>query len=199
MSMDLENKVSRLPDYYDKTEGESNNWKILELARSAKQDFKDVLDDIREAADITNASGAALDVWGSIYGVTRDGNSDDLYRIRIRIAQLKDKVQVDYSSWYRTILEIFDCTPAQLEIESTGNPFEYRFTKFPFSRCNELGITVEQAEKMILDSLPVTSDFETLMYNSWANIARYIWDIVESDGHTWNDVLLSGDFRTGQN
>ena len=51
MSMDLTNKVSRLPDYYDKTEGESNNWKILELSREAKQDFKDTLDGIREASD----------------------------------------------------------------------------------------------------------------------------------------------------
>ena len=194
--MDLSNKVTRLPDYYNKAENTSNNWKILELAREAKQDFKDTLDDIREASDVTDAEGPALDVWGSIYGVTRNGDSGELYRIRIQIAQLKDKVQVDYSSWYRTILEIFDCTSDVLEIEATGNPFEYRFTKFPFSKCNELGITVEQAEDMILNSLPVTSDFETLQVNHWSNIANYTWAQVADSGHTWNDVLLSADFRS---
>lgn len=196
MSMDLTNKVSRLPDYYDKTEETSNNWKILELARAAKQDLKDVLDDIRASSDLLHASGAALDIWGGIYGVTRNGDSDELYLIRIQIAQLKDKVQVDYTSWYRTILEIFGCTSDELEIEATGHPFEYRFTKFPFSKCNELGITVEQAEELILNSLPVTSDFETLVVNHWSNIANYTWAQVASGGHTWDDVLRSADFRS---
>lgn len=196
MSMDLENKVWRLPDYYDKTEETSNNWKILEVVRDGKESISDSIDEIRAASDFKEAAGAALDIWGSIYGVDRNGDSDDLYRIRISIQQLKDKVQVDYTSWYSTILEIFSCTSDELEIESTGNPFEYRFTKFPFSKCNELGITVEQAEEMILNSLPVTSDFETLQVNHWSNIANYTWAQVADSGHTWNDVLLSADFRS---
>ena len=195
MSMDLTNKVGRLPDYYDKRES-SNNRKILELARQAKQDFADTLDDIRAASDMLEATGEALDIWGSIYGVDREGDSDDAYRLRIQIAQLKDKVQIDYSSWYRTILEIFDCEPETLEIESTGDPFEYRFVKFPFSRCNELGITVERAEELILDSLPVTSNIETLQTNHWSNIANFTWAEVKANGRTWRDVLLSADFRS---
>ena len=195
MSMDLENKVWRLPDYYDKTEETSNNWKILEIARDGKESISDSIDEIRAASDFKEASGAALDIWGSIYGVDRNGDSDDLYRVRISIQQLKDKVQVDYTSWYSTILEIFSCTSDELEIESTGNPFEYRFSKFPYSRCNELGISVEQAEELIRASLPVTGDFETLLINTWANIANYTWQFVESNNHPWNDVLFSSDFR----
>lgn len=195
MSMDLENKAWRLPDYYDKTEETSNNWKILEIARDGKESISDSIDEIRAASDFKEASGTALDIWGAIYGVDRNGDSDDLYRVRISIQQLKDKVQVDYTSWYSTILEIFSCTSDELEIESTGNPFEYRFSKFPYSRCNELGISVEQAEELIRASLPVTSDFETLLINTWANIANYTWQFVESNNHTWDDVLFSSDFR----
>lgn len=194
MSMDLTNKVSRLPDYYDKTEGESNNWKILELSREAKQDFKDVLDDIRSASAIGSASGSALDVWGSIYGILRDGDSDEVFRMRIQIQQLRDKVQVDYSSWYRTILEIFQCRPEQLVIESSGHPFGYRFSKFPYSRCNEIGLDVEKAEKMIIESLPVTADLETIIINHWSNIANYSWTY--TGRYTWDDVLHSSAFRT---
>lgn len=195
MSMELTNKAGRLPDYYDKQES-SNNWKILELSRMAKQDFADTLDGIRTAADPVEATGEALDVWGAIYGVSRGDDSDDLYRIRIQLAQLRDKGQIDYSSWYRTVLEIFDCTADQLEIVSTGNPFEYRFNKFPFAKCNELGISIEQAEEMILSLLPITSNFETLQSNHWSNIANFTWGEVSSNGRTWSDVLLSADFRS---
>ena len=196
MSMDLTNKVGRLPDYYRKTEGSSNNWKILELSRLAKKDFADTLESIRSASNLLEASGTALDIWGSIYNVPRGDDSDDLYRIRIQIAQLKDKAQIDYTSWYHMILEIFSCRSDQLEIESTGNPFEYRFIKFPFARCNELGITVDQAEELILNSLPITSNFESLRANHWSNIANYTWAEVAANNHTWNDVLLSADFRS---
>lgn len=196
MSMDLTNKVWRLPDYYNKKEQTSNNWKILEMSRAAKQDFYDTLEGIRRASDLLTAVNASLDIWGSIYGVARGDDSDDLYRIRIRIAQLNDKVQTDYASWYRMIIEVFDCTPDQLEIASTGNPFEYRFIKFPFAKCNELGITVEQAEALILKSLPITSNFETLRANFWANIANYTWTDVAANNHTWDDVLSSYDFRS---
>lgn len=193
-SMNLENKVKRLPDYYDKREGASNNWKILEMARLAKQDLKDNLDGIRDSSDLLHASGAALDVWGSVYGEARNGDSDAVYLIRIQVAQLKDKVQVDYSSWYRTILEVFGCQPEELEIIGTGNPFEYRFVRFPYGRCNELGITIEQVEALILNSLPITGNIETLQVNHWSNIANYTWKYASA--YTWDDVLHSGAFRT---
>lgn len=192
--MDLENKVKRLPDYYDKSENTSNNWKILEIAHLDKQDLKDCLDGIRESSDLLLATGAALDVWGSIYGEARNGDSDAVFLIRIRVAQLKDKVQVDYSSWYRTILEIFGCQPDELEIVGTGNPFEYRFVRFPYGRCNEIGITVGQAETLIMNSLPITGNFETLQVNHWSNIKNYTWVYVSA--YTWNDVLHNSAFRT---
>ena len=54
---------------------------------------------------------------------------------------------------------------------------------------------MEQAEELIRACLPVTSDFETLLINTWANIANYTWQFVESNNHTLNDVLFSSDFR----
>lgn len=193
MSMDLTNKVGRLPDYYDKGEN-SNNRKILEIARAAKEDIAGTLDGIRAASDMLEATGESLDIWGAVYGVDREGDSDDVYRIRIQIAQLKDKIQIDYSSWYRTILEIFDCAPETLELERSDKAFEYRFVKFPFSRCNELGISVERAEDLILKSLPITGNFETLQTNHWSNIANFTWG--EVSNYTWDDVLKNSHFRS---
>ena len=57
--MDLKNKISRLPDCYDKR-NTSNNWKILEMVRSAKEDIAKDLESIRSASDIESAEGAAL-------------------------------------------------------------------------------------------------------------------------------------------
>ena len=58
--MDLKNKIDRLPDCYDKR-NVSNNWRVLEMARSAKEDIAKDLESIRSASDIASAEGAALE------------------------------------------------------------------------------------------------------------------------------------------
>ena len=94
MSMNLENKVDQLPDYYDKTKQTSNNWKILELAAEAKRMLKEDMDDTRDASDIMSATGKQLDVWGDILGVQRAGASDEAYRIKLLIQQMRNKIGI---------------------------------------------------------------------------------------------------------
>ena len=195
MSMNLENKVDRLPDYYDKTKQTSNNWKILELAAEAKRMLKEDMDDTRDASDIMSATGVQLDVWGDILGVQRAGASDEAYRIKLLIQQMRNKIQPDYTSWYNAMLEIFQCEPEDLEIARTENPMEYRFVKFPYARLNDIGMTVPEATELIRTTAPVTVAFETIEYNTWGIIAGFTWQDVADNNHTWQDVLESADFR----
>lgn len=195
MSMNLENKVSRLPDYYDKTEQTSNNWKILEIAARAKQLSKEDCDAVRDSADISTASGKQLDIWGDMLGVKRGEATDEAYRIKLLIKQMQNKIQPDYTSWYSAMLEIFQCPSNELEIQRAEDPMAYRFIKFPYARLNDIGMTVPEATELIRVTAPVTVAFESVEYNTWGIIASFTWQDVASNNHTWQDVLESADFR----
>lgn len=81
--------VGMLPDSYAK-DIESNNYKLLQLLSTLYSNLQEDLQDISDAKDIENATGATLDQIGAMAGVSRNGETDPQYRLSIlaRVAAL---------------------------------------------------------------------------------------------------------------
>ena len=163
--MDLKNKIGRLPDCYDKR-NTSNNWKILELARSAKEDIAKDLESIRSASDIESAEGAALDVFGRVYKVQRGRMSDAAYRMLILQARALKNLRADYESVYAMALSIFGCSPDELKISEAEEPFSYRIERFPMQAVKRAGMDIDQATKLLGELVPLTGRFVSKIYDA---------------------------------
>ena len=171
--MDLTNKILRLPDVYAKSRG-SNNCKFLELLCKSKIDLKGVLDDIRDASSVETATGSALDVIGSIYGVFREGMTDEAYRIAIQLEIMRSMIQPDYTSIFSALLKIFGASSSELAISNTENPFEYRFDAFPIDVVTRAGMTIDTATDLVNRIVPITGIFTEINYTtSPASVSIY--------------------------
>lgn len=115
MSVEIVNKVGRLPDYYDKKKG-SNNWKILELNAEGNTELLAEIDDLRDLEFLDTAHDYLLDIWGMRYNIPRNGLKDDPYRALLKLEQSKDMANIDYTSWYSLLLQIIGCDPEDLNL-----------------------------------------------------------------------------------
>lgn len=162
--MKPENKVYRLPDYYDKREKISNNWKILELQHQGTLFLNNEIEQIRNTSDVLKASGSELDVWGESLDVKRNGLPDEKYRIQILLQIARNMIQPDYTSWYQVVLDTLQCSPDDLKISGTGDPFEYRFDRFPVKSIEKTGLDLASALELIEGILPLTGRLTDLTY-----------------------------------
>lgn len=74
--------IHRLPDAYAK-DIDSNNYKLLQLADYLYVDQRTDLAEILESREIHNAYGKTLDKYGEMVGQSREGATDEQYRIKI--------------------------------------------------------------------------------------------------------------------
>lgn len=163
--MIAENKVHRLPDYYEKSYG-SNNWKILELQHQGARLLSAEVELVRIASDITKATGYALDVWGEIEGLQRNGLDDEAYRGQLLVQIARDMISVDYTQWYQTVLQTFGRSADEIVMRETENPFEYEFTKFPLSAVTDIGLDINTATSLIEAILPITGELLEILYDA---------------------------------
>lgn len=163
--MELENKVYRLPDYYDKSKT-SNNYKVLEIARSNKETILNELKELRDNASLYTAHGYGLDVFGKIYGIERNGDSDAAFRIRLLTRQMLTMLQPDYSSVNKAFLSVFGCTSNDIKFSETENPFEYRFDQFPLKVVTDAGMNIDQASRLANSLVPATGMFVSINYST---------------------------------
>lgn len=162
--MKPENKAYRLPDYYDKRERKSNNWKILELQRQGIALLNDEVEQMRNTSDVLKASGSQLDTWGKTLDVKRNGLSDEKYRTQILLQIARNMIQPDYASWYQMVLDTLQCSPTDLKLSGTGKPFEYRFDRFPVKTIEKTGFDLASVLGLIEEILPLTGRLTDLTY-----------------------------------
>lgn len=75
--------VYKLPDAYAKAKS-SNNYKLLDLSSQLCADFETDIKAIFDSRDFTKATGKTLDRYGEMIGQSRDGETDEQYRMKIK-------------------------------------------------------------------------------------------------------------------
>lgn len=79
----MTNGAKYLPDSFKKST-DSTNYKLLQLLHLAELDAKADFNSIIEYRNIKNAYGKTLDRYGEMVGISRNGATDEQYRLKIR-------------------------------------------------------------------------------------------------------------------
>lgn len=121
-----ENLVKRLPDVFKK-ESDSNIYKLLRVLGEESDEIKKVYDDIKLIRDINQAEGTNLDNIGKNLNVKRDGASDEVYRLLLKL-----KVAAKKGATFNVLIEIISAAAniepnlvylvREKEFDSTGEP-----------------------------------------------------------------------------
>lgn len=152
-----------LPDSYKKDKS-SNNYRILEIERTANGELRTLLSSVENIMNIDNATGATLDMFGAIYGQARGKATDAQYRIMIKSKILRSLCNGTYKNIVDSICATFNCTAEEVLIVETGEPMSVRLEKTPLSAIIKAGFSSAQAEQIVKRLLPVGTVLESVLF-----------------------------------
>ncbi len=154
MTFYTSNHVKNLPDAYKKTT-DSNNFKILEVERSALAAFRSDVSDVFNSLDIDKAYGATLDLYGTLAGQLRNGLSDAEYRIMIKAKNQENVSTGTYNSVVEAICNTFSCSPTDTYFRESSMPLSLEIVQMPYAAITKNNLTPQQAIAVIRRFLPV--------------------------------------------
>lgn len=160
----FDNLAKNLPDAYKK-DINSNNYKILEIERTANVELRSVLEGISGAFDIDNASGYALDMLGKRFGQPRGRATDTQYRMMIKSKIVRGLSDGSYKSIIDAICYTFGCTINDVLITETSTPMTAKIDKVPLQSIIKAGFSTKQAEQIIKKMFPTTVALESVFFD----------------------------------
>ena len=147
------NNARKLPDSYAK-DSSSNNHKLLNLNEQAITALKKDMDDVLNVLDLSQATGATLDLYGDMVGQQRGELTDDQYRYMILTRSGINNSQGSYDSVIALLCRIFECEPSAISLDDGKDACTVELTKFPLSVLVNVGFSGQQAIDMIRLLLP---------------------------------------------
>lgn len=160
----FENLAKNLPDVYKKGTN-SNNYKILEIERTANIELREMLSKIESILDINNASGSTLDMYGKRFGQVRGSANDAQYKAMIKSKIIRGLSNGSYKSVVDAICYTFNCSSDDILLEEGDTPMSISVTKLPITQINEAGFTIQQAQKIIQNLIPVCVKLDSMMFD----------------------------------
>lgn len=193
MAFNKINHAKNLPDTYRK-DVDSNNYKILEIERSACERLRDALRDIYGILDIDNARGKTLDMYGERVGQLRGNATDEQYIVMIKAKIMRNMANGSYNAICDAICATFGCEKSDILIEETAEPCHVNASVFPVTQINEAGFTATQAIAILQSLIPICITLDPILIGSFT-FADGEGDFDDEKGFT--DVeggTIGGDF-----
>lgn len=195
MSNILENLKEKLISYVS-TKG--NFVKKLKLIAEEIEEVKVSFDDVEQVKDLKQAYGQTLDNYGSNIGERRKGNTDNLYRllIRIKIAENTSDATIDYI--VQALALALDRDEKEINIEEGWNFIDEEqpaslYLSFPSEVFKDYNITYDRFIQLFnsVVAAGVSTDF---FINEKDNI-----DIIATMPYTeFSTIPFADTIRTGQ-
>lgn len=176
----FDNLAKNLPDTYKK-DTDSNNYKILEVERTANHHLRDVLEQIDNILDINNATGAILDMYGKRFGQARGTASDAQYLAMIKSRIMRSLCDGSYKNIVDAICFTFNCNIDDVLIRETGAA-AVTLEKSPLSAIINSGFSARQAEQVIKTLLPVGVELESVLFEGTFEFGEAEYEYDESAG-----------------
>ena len=160
----FDNLAKNLPDAYKKDE-KSNNYKILEIERVANVGLRSTLEEVANILDIENATGVILDMYGKRFGQARGKATDAQYRTMIKSKIVRGLCDGSYKNIVDAICFTFGCSIDDVCIkESPDKPMTVTLEKAPLPAIINAGFSLEQAEQIINNLMPITVTLESMYF-----------------------------------
>lgn len=164
------NNISKLPDAYAKAE-DSNNYKMLELANQLYSDLQKDLQDIKDLRNIQQATGKTMDRYGAMVGQSRNGSTDEQYRVKIMNKISSMISSSDYNSVKNNICQMLDIDSSSIQlVEGELSVAIYGLT---LELIESTGLSSEQIYDMIKKVLPAGVGLARLQYKGTLLVVMY--------------------------
>lgn len=158
-----DNLAKNLPDAYKK-DVRSNNYKILEIERTANNELRECLSEIEKALDIENATGVTLDMYGESFGQSRGLATDAQYRVMIKSKIVRSLSCGSYKDFVDAICATFGCSIDDVLLSETDKPMTVSLGKAPLNDIIHAGFTTNQAYQIVKKLLPVGVKLESVLF-----------------------------------
>ena len=183
----FDNLAKNLPDAYKKGTN-SNNYKILEIDRSANADIRKALDEIAYILDIDNAKGAVLDMYGERFGQKRGAATDAQYVAMIKSKIVRGLCSGSYKDIVDAICHTFGCGIDDVILtESADKPMTVTLEKAPLTAIIKAGFTTSQAYQLVKNLLPTTVELESVLFEGSFEFAETDNEYDEAAGFAISD------------
>lgn len=157
-----DNHALNLPDSYKKTK-DSNNYKILEIERSAVNKERETLHEIENSRDLDKAKGKTLDLYGEMVGQARGRMSDDQFLLLIKSRIMRNLSNGSYESIKRALCATFNCQPSDISIIEKDEPCVVQSISLPIPILAQAGMSMAQTTTLIKSLMPVGVTLETTL------------------------------------
>jgi hypothetical protein len=159
---DRDSYVKNLPDRYRKTK-DSNNARILDLAKSSLDELRKAVSDVYDSLDIDKATGKSLDMFGDMVGQERGLATDEQYRAMIRSKICRNLTGADVASIINAICVVFGCSPRDIGLDEK-NYTAVTLGRLPYEALNKSNIDAATAIKIIAGLMPVGVTLESVSF-----------------------------------
>lgn len=186
---DREDYVKNLPDAFRKTQ-DSNNAKILELAKSSVHELRKAVSAVYDGLDIDKAVGKTLDMFGDMVGQSRGAATDEQYRAMIKSKICRNLANADHDSIVKAICVVFGCEPHEVLLCEADAPCVVSLEKLPFEALNKSNIDAATAVKIIAGLMPAGVLLEALNFTGTFEFAATadVYDADKGFGNTEQTV-----------
>lgn len=179
---DYNDYVQNLPDCFAKAT-DSNNYKLLEIARLSIGSLFEDIESVLNSLDIEQATGKTLDLYGEMLNQPRGYATDAQYKLMIKAKIMRNLSTGDYKSVINAICMTFNCDPSEILIAEKENSRALEIALLPLSVINEAGLTAQQTVKLIERLLPVGVKVESYLFEGTFELATSEEDM-KVDGAT---------------
>lgn len=186
-----EDYASNLPDAFRKAKG-SNNARILEIEKAEADRLREAVRAVYDSLDLDKATGAALDMFGEMYGQERGKATDDQYRVLIRSRILRNMANGDYNSVATAVSLIFGCKPSDFNLRELDEPCAVELTGLPYSILNSSGLGAENAIKIIAALMPAGVRMEAISFEGTFEFGSTANEYDEAKGFGNEDQTTGG-------
>lgn len=201
MKLYQEEYIKNLPDSYRKDK-DSNNCKLLELAKYSVEDLRKTLQQLVDSLDLNNATGKTLDLYGEMLGQNRGLSTDEQYRMLIKTRIMRNLSNGSNKSVVNSLAAILNCNSSEISIQDTENKTcSVSISSIPLETVLLAGMSTKQFEALIKTLMPVGVTFEQFAYDGTFTFSDLENEYNETEG--FSDVeegtiggylgVLSGD------
>lgn len=146
------NRITSFPDAYIKDEG-GNLYNVMQLLAWLISFVKGDFEAIDISNDLYSAAGDALDKHGEMFGVKRNGETDEQYRVAIFNKVGENKSDCTCNSAIRFIAQMFNVPVTKIRLEEIGNA-KVVVSGLSNADVNATGYSFDEIKHMISAFLP---------------------------------------------
>ncbi len=187
-----------LPDAFKK-DPSSNNYKLLHINTDTENGISETFKQLFKQLDIDNAFEKNLDMYGEMFSVSRKGDNDDKYRIRIKAQIGHNYTDGSRKSTADVVAWLLQSDTSEIRIKSGDATGDVIISGIPLPILMDAGFEREEITELINSLLSVCVRVKTASYVGTLEFADDVNAYDSSKGFADDNSNIGGYFGIDDN